>query len=123
MKSKDVLLKLFCALVFSVILIPASAVAGDVPFYDFVTPVFGLSPAPDGSLLVADYGSGVVELRKGEGNLVVPLPAVTDMAPIGNDDMFAVTGIGQVETAQKLFRASRGSLLEIADLAGLRKPM
>ena len=102
------------------LLVPmSSAFADQVPSYDFTTPVFGLATAPDGSLLVADYGVGVVELRKGEGNLIAELPLVADVAPIGRGDMFAVTGLdpfGAAETAQKLFRVSRGSIREIADL-------
>ena len=73
------------------LLVPmSSAFADQVPSYDFTTPVFGLATAPDGSLLVADYGVGVVELRKGEGNLIAELPLVADVAPIGRGDMFAV---------------------------------
>ncbi len=102
------------------LLVPmSSAFADQVPSYDFTTPVFGLATAPDGSLLVADYGVGVVELRKGEGNLIAELPLVADVAPIGRGDMFAVTGLdpfGAAETAQKLFRVSQGSIREIADL-------
>jgi hypothetical protein len=91
-----------------------------VPSYSFATPVFGLAVAPDGSLLVADFGAGVVELRKGEGNLIAELPAVSDIAPLGRGAMFAVTGGAQGETpptARKLFRVSLDeSPQEIADL-------
>ena len=83
-----------------------------VPSYDFATPVFGLAAAPDDSLLVADAGAGVVELRHGEGNLIAELPAVTDVAPIGRGDMFAITSGGD----KKLYRLSRGGIKEIADL-------
>ena len=76
-----------------------------------------LAVAPDGSLLVADNGAGVVELRKGEGHLIVELPGVTDVAPIGRSNMFALTGAGEADTAAKLFRVSRGGLRELADLA------
>lgn len=105
-----------------VLMIPLStAFADQVPSFDFTTPVFGLAAAPDGSLLVADAGAGVVELRHGEGDLIAELPAVTDIAPIGRGDMFAVTGFdpttetGESEYAHKLFRLSRGSVHEIAD--------
>ena len=41
------------------------AVAADpIPSYQFATPVFGIDTAPDGSLLVADAGAGIVELRR-----------------------------------------------------------
>ncbi|MEE9601457.1 MAG: hypothetical protein V3W22_07165, partial [Thermoplasmata archaeon] len=42
----------------------------------YATPVFGLASAPDGRLLVADYGAGIIELRKGAGRLIADLPAV-----------------------------------------------
>ena len=107
--------------VLGVLLVPVTSVfANQVPSFDFTTPVFGLATAPDGSLLVADAGAGVVELRKGEGNLVAELPLVADIAPIGRGDMFAITGLDDPsdpgETAQKLFRVSHGSTREIADL-------
>lgn len=93
------------------------AVAADpVPSYGFATPIFGLAAAPDGSLLVADSGAGIVELRKGEGNLIMELPGVTDIAPIGRGDMFAITGAGDAEAGWKLFRVSQGGRREIADL-------
>jgi hypothetical protein len=96
-----------------------SAGATPAPSYSFATPVFGIATQPDGSLLVADYGAGIVELRKGDGRLVAELPTVTDVAPIGRGEMFAVTGLdptGQAEEAQKLFRVSRGRARQIADL-------
>jgi hypothetical protein len=95
--------------------LPAT-LAAPVLSYDFATPIFGLAVAPDGSLLVADYGAGLVELRKCEGHLIAELPGVTDVAPIGRGDMLAITG-GQANPASKLFRVSRGGLRELADLA------
>ena len=110
-KSMVILLVMAC-----IVMIPTAVLADAVPSYDFATPIFGLAVAPDRSLLVADGGAGVVELRKGEGNLIAELPAVADVAPIGRGDMFAVTGGGESETAWKLFRVSHGSLHKIADL-------
>jgi hypothetical protein len=81
-----------------------------------VPPVFGLALAPNGSLLVADAGSGVVELRKGSSSLVAALPGVSDIAPIGRGDMFAVTGGGDPVGGWRLFRVSHGSTREIANL-------
>jgi hypothetical protein len=95
---------------------PAATTADPVASYKFATPIFGLAVAPDGSLLVADEGAGVVELRKGEGRLIAELLGVTDVAPVGRGNMFAITG-GQADTASKLFRVSRGGLRELADLA------
>ena len=90
-------------------------IRGIVP-YAFATPVFGLATAPDGSLLVADAGAGIVELRKGVGSLVAALPGVTDIAPLGRGDMFATRGGGPGLTTGALFRVSRGTTSQIADL-------
>jgi hypothetical protein len=87
-----------------------------VPWYDFATPVFGLATAPDGSLLVADAGAGVVELRKGAGSLVAALPGAADVAPIGRGDMYVIRGGGPGQTTGALFRVSRGGMRQIADL-------
>jgi len=87
-----------------------------VSSYEFATPVFKLAVAPDGSLLVADAGAGIVELRNGVGNLVAELEGVTDVGPIGRGDMFALRGGGPGLTTGALFRVSRGSKRLIADL-------
>jgi hypothetical protein len=95
------------------LLVPmSSALADPIPTFTFTTPVFGLAAAPDGSLLVADAGSGIVELRNGEGSLVAALPGISDVAPIGRGDMFALTGIGDA----KLYRVSHGNTSVVADL-------
>jgi len=87
----------------------------------FESPLFGLATAPDGSLLVADAGAGIVELRRGDTLLVAELPGVTDVAPIGRGTMWAVTGEPPEDPsmsplARKLFRVSRGSIQLVADL-------
>jgi hypothetical protein len=87
-----------------------------IPPYAFATPIFKLAVAPDGSLLVADAGAGIVELRNGVGSLVAELEGVTDVAPIGRGDMFALRGGGPGLTTGALFRVSRGSTRLIADL-------
>jgi hypothetical protein len=87
-----------------------------VSSYEFATPIFKLAVAPDGSLLVADAGAGIVELRNGVGSLVAELPGVTDVGPIGRGDMFALRGGGPGLTTGALFRVSRGSARLIADL-------
>jgi hypothetical protein len=107
-------------------LIPAAAFAYEIPWYDYATPIFGLAAAPDGSLLVADAGQGIVELRKGEGSLVAELPGVTDIAPIGRGVMFAITGAPPEEGipsagAQKLFVVSQGRVNELADLGAFEE--
>jgi len=105
---------------FAVLLLMAmTAQIAAAPTYRFVAPIFGLAVSPDGSLLVADNGfatpgsdGGIVELRKSVGELIAALPGVTDIAPIGRGDMFATTSFGP----GKLYRVSRGSIREIADL-------
>lgn len=105
------------ALLVGLLAIPEIATARDVPKYQFATPVFGLDTAPDGSLLVADSGAGIVELRKGKGRLIVELPGVTDVAPIGRGSMYAVTSFGpDEELSGKLFRISHGRKHALADL-------
>ena len=60
------------------------AVAADpIPSYQFATPVFGIDTAPDGSLLVADAGAGIVELRKGVASLRTGLPGISDVSSVG----------------------------------------
>jgi hypothetical protein len=84
--------------------------------YEFATPIFKLAVAPDGSLLVADAGAGIVELRQGDGSLVAELEGVTDVGPIGRGAMFAIRGGGPGLTTGALFRVSRGSTRLVADL-------
>jgi hypothetical protein len=103
------------------VLIPAAsvaaagaAVAGDIPL-PAATPVFGLSTAPDGSFLVSDVGSGVLEVRKGASSPVASLPGATDVAAIGRGVMFAITSEGFGGDG-RLYRVSRGGMREIADL-------
>lgn len=98
--------------------VPSTVLADSVADYVFATPVFGLAVAPDGSLLVADAGAGIVELRNGQGSLVVELPGVADIAPIGRGVMYAITGGGEGELAGKLFLAARGKTQLVADLRG-----
>lgn len=119
-KNKIMVQRIFtAALVVGLFLIPTSFAAASgpvVPSYSFSSPIFGLAAAPDNSLLVADAGAGVVELRKGTGSLIAALPGVADVAPIGRGDMFAITGAGTDATSGKLFRISRGNTQMIADL-------
>ena len=61
---------LLLVVVGSLLLPMSNAFADPVVPYDFATPVFGLATAPDGSLLLADYGAGVVERVKPGGNAV-----------------------------------------------------
>ncbi len=78
-------------------------------------PVFGLAIAPDSSVLVADAGAGIFEIRKGQLSQVATLPGVSDIAPIGTGNMFAVTSRA-FGGEGKIYRVSRGSTRELADL-------
>ena len=77
---------------------PASAAAP----YVFAGPVFGLAAGPGDVLFAADAGAGVVRLQGGEGQLVVDLPGVTDVAPVRPGRMWAIAG-------RKLFKVVHGT--------------
>jgi DNA-binding beta-propeller fold protein YncE len=112
MKMRFAALLLVAALV-----VPSAALAAGVPEFDYATPVFGLAVAPDGSLLVADTGAGLIELRKGTGSQFLALPGVADVAPIGRGDMLALTGGGPDADSASLYRVSRGQFKKLANLA------
>ena len=96
------------------LLVPGSASARSVANYEFATPVFGLSTVPGSSaLVVADAGAGVVRLQGGTGQLIAPLPGVTDVAPLGPRKMHAVTGA----PASALYWIVDGSVRKRADIA------
>jgi len=97
------------------LLLLAATARTDAVIYPFTTPVFGLATAPDGSLVAADAGIGIVEIRKGVGSVFAQLPGVTDVAPIGRSDMFAITSTA-FNGDGKMYRVSRGSRREMADL-------
>jgi hypothetical protein len=100
--------------------------ANPIPAFDFTPPSFGLATAPDGSLLAADGGSGIVSLRKGAGSVVVDLPGVADVAPIGRSSMFAITSIGdpateQPDSAWGFYVVGDGQATKVADLLDFEK--
>lgn len=96
----------------SLLLAAPVAAADPLPDYDFATPVFGLDAAPDGSLLIADAGAGIVSFRNGSASLIAELPGVADVASIGGGSMYAITGGPDA----KLYRVSKGRTALIADL-------
>jgi len=99
------------ALATAALLVPTAAQA-DPSFY--TGPMFGIDPAPGGHLLVADAGRGIVDADTGE--LVASLPGVTDVAPIGRGDMYALTSSFAPGTHGALYRVSNGSVRKLADL-------
>lgn len=106
---------------------PATALARHpVPDYTFSGPAFGLATAPDGSLLVADAGTGIVQLRNGKSSLRVALPGVADMSPVGRGRMWAITGIGdpateQPDSAWGVYTIHNGKARKVADLLDFEK--
>jgi hypothetical protein len=76
--------------------------------------MFGIDPAPGGHLYVADAARGVVDADTGQ--LVASLPGVTDVAPIGLGDMFALTSTFAPNAHGALYRVSQGSGRKLADL-------
>lgn len=106
---------LVLGVVLAVVAVPA--VAGGVG--GFASPLFGLATAPNGDLLVADAGDGVVTVRNGAIRSVASLPGVTDVSPIGRGSMWATTGAGadpEADTGQGLHRVSNGQTRLIANL-------
>lgn len=101
----------------------AAKVGPGAAMFSWATPVFGMATAPDGSLLVADYGQGIIQLKRGTGTLVASLPMVNDIAPIGGGAMFAITGGGGAEMGYSLYRATRGGVQPIADLSAFETAM
>lgn len=82
----------------------------------FASPLFGLTTAPNGDILVADAGAGVATL---EGTTDIPLPGITDIGTVGQRSVWAtegLTGAPGDDTGQALYRASKGNLQRIADL-------
>lgn len=105
---------LVCGVVLgSLLSLPTAGHAADPPSFDFTTPVFGLAAAPEGRLLVADAGAGIVELRRHQAKLIAELPNVTDVAPIGERSMWALTTLPD----GKLYRTTdEGVLGVVADI-------
>ena len=99
----------------TVLVTVAAATAGFAPSaaaaapYVFAGPVFGLAAGPGDVLFAADSGAGVVRLLDGEGEVVVDLPGVTDIAPVRPGRMWAIAG-------RKLFKVVQGKATLLAGL-------
>jgi hypothetical protein len=104
---------LLLAVVAGFVLVPTAAQA-DPSFYK--TPLFGSATTPNGTLLVADAGQGIV--NGDTGALVAALPGVTDVAPITNTSFWATTSGPDVEadTGQALWRVDNGVPTMITNL-------
>src|SRR6185295_7820175 len=77
--------------------------------YPFAGPVFGLAAGPGDVLFAADAGAGIVRILGDDGQLVVDLPGVTDIAPVKPGRMWAIAGL-------KLFTVNHGKPRFLAGL-------
>jgi hypothetical protein len=85
--------------------------------------LFGLTTAPDGSLLVADATQGIVAIDTG-GNrtLFAALPGATDVSAVGAGSAYAITGGGEPGTGEAtLYRISKGHTSVVADLGAFEE--
>jgi hypothetical protein len=94
------------SVVIALLVIPAvaGAIAG------FTGPLFGLSTARNGDLLVADAGAGIQVIHKGQIESTIPLPGVTDVSA-SKHVLWATTGAGdnpEADTGQALYRIRNG---------------
>jgi hypothetical protein len=83
----------------------------------FSGPLFGLATAPNGQLLVADTGAGVVDVD-GTSRRMPPFPGISDISPIGNRSLWVTRTDFDPTTdhGQGLYRMSRGKVRLIANL-------
>lgn len=99
-----------------VVLVPSATAAPS--FY--ASPLFGITTASDGSLLVADGGQGIV--NGDTGALVAALPGVQDVAVRPGGGLWATTSGAEGQTGvQKLYRVEGGSATEVADLGAFEQ--
>lgn len=85
----------------------------------FTSPLFGLATAPNGDLLVADAGAGIVALDGGDGVLQTPLAGASGVSPLGRGAAWVTTaalGDPTTQVGQGLHRTSNGTPRLIADL-------
>jgi hypothetical protein len=103
----------------ALVLVPTAAQANP-GFY--AGPIFGISTGPDGVLLVANVGRGIVD--GDTGDVIAPASefsdsGLNDVAPIaGTDDLWAITGGAPgIEDRQFLYRVDEnGNASVVADL-------
>lgn len=91
--------------------------SGSAAAAGFSGPLFGLATSPNGDLLVADTGAGVVS-QNGTRVPMPALPGITDIGVLGKGSLW-VTRTGtdpQQDTGQGLYRLSNGKLRKLVDL-------
>jgi hypothetical protein len=91
---------------------PGAAVASG-----FSGPAFGLATGPNGQLLVADAGTGIVTVD-GEDAGFPALPGITDIGVLGKGSVWATRSsfVPGQDTGQALYRLSNGKARKIANL-------
>jgi hypothetical protein len=86
----------------------------------FSGPVFGLATAPNGDILAADAGAGVVGVSDGDVTLNAGFLGISDIGPIGRSSWWVLRGAedgGQgADGGQGIYRLSRGRAREVANL-------
>jgi hypothetical protein len=98
----------------------APAIAGAVT--GFTGPLFALDTAPNGDLLVADAGAGIIGVDDDEIESAISLPGITGVSAIGRNSMWAVTRAEPppegptMDTGQALWRVSNGKSRMIVNL-------
>lgn len=110
-------IKRFAILAVALALMVSPALAGAVG--GFNGPLFGLSTAPSGKLLLADYSTGVIPIKNGVAGAAMPLFGVTDVSPISNGRSWATTGAGEnpeEDTGQALYKVSKSGTRMIVNL-------
>lgn len=100
-------------------LLTAPAVAGAVG--GFQGPLFGLTTAPNGDILVADASIGIESIlaRTGQVGPTIARPGATDVDAIGRSSLWVTTGAGanpNANTGQGLWRVSDDEADLVADL-------
>ena len=75
---------------------------------------------PNGTVVVADAGQGILALKDDGPHLYAALPGVADVAPVHHGKMWAITGEpptgGTAPGAQTVYRVTRYGIQEIANL-------
>jgi hypothetical protein len=83
-------------------------------------PVFGLSTARNGNLLVADASVGIHIVKKNQVQSTIPLAGVTDVSAASKNLLWAVTGAGEggpnADTGQALYRVWKGVPTQVINL-------
>lgn len=97
------------------LVVPAPAVAGPTGFDG---PVFGIDFAPNGDLLVADAGAGIVSVSNGDRDTLA-LPGVTDVSSLGRKMLWATRTTATdptTDSGQALFRVTGGNAEMVVNL-------